>query len=473
MKPPFLSAVILAALAASSHAAAAGPRAGSLTVSTGPITLSLSDSVGRALDAATTVLKARIGDRLAAEQLLQGYAQFLPNLDAAGNYSQTRGNVYYISGPPSLVDTRARGYNYQVSSVLNLFSGLSDYGSFKSALGQRKAAALTLERVRQEIVLDVAQAYLQVQLDDRVTAIADENAKASRERQSLLEQQAAVGARSLADLYRQQAQTSSDEAFLIQARNKRRDDLILLLRRLRLDLGREYVLPQVALDSAAAGGPYDDEGPLVADALDARPDLRAAWNQIQAARGAVTAAESGFLPRLDLGWSMVSESWLLNTDLDNGTNELVGLPPQRSIGSQLSNQIDYTVGVTATWGIFDRLTTRFATKKAQAAAADAQIDYEDTRLQVEGDVKQAFGDFHAAELTLTAAREGLKAARESFAAVTERYAVSASSLLDLLTAQTALLQAESALAQAEVGFYLEGRQMEFALGRMPVVAPGS
>jgi outer membrane protein len=445
----------------------------SLTVSTGPVTLSLSDSVARALDAATEVLKARVGDRLAAEQLLQGYAQFLPNLDLAGNYSKSHGLIYYTSGAPTIVDSRNRGYAYQVSSVLNLFSGLSDYGSFKTALGRRKAAASTLERARQEIVFDVAQAYLQVQLDDRVTAIADENAQASRERQLLLEQQAQLGARSLADLYRQQAQTSSDEALLIQARNKRRDDLILLLRRLRLDLGREYVLPEVALDSAAAGGPYVDEAALVADALGARPDLHASWQTAEAARAAVTAARSGFFPRLDLGWSMLSSSRLLDTDLANGVNLLANIPAQRPFDTQLGNQIDYTVGLTATWGIFDRLVTRAASKQAEAAAADAEIDYEDSRLQVEGEVKQAFGDFHAAELTLDAARGGLKAARESYDAVKERYAVSASSLLDLLTAQTALLQAESSLAQAEVGLYLQGRQMEFALGRMPVVVHGS
>ena len=472
MRPALPCAVLLAALSAA-QSSAADVRSGSFAVSSAPVTLSLSDSVARALDAATPVLKARIGDRLAAEQLLQGYAQFLPDLDLFGTYSKARGTSYLTSGTPTTVTSRNRGYSYEVSSVLNVFSGFSDYGSFKGALGRRKAASLTLERARQEIVFDVAQAYLQVQLDDRVTAIADENAKASRERQDLLDQQAQLGARSRADLFRQQAQTSSDEALLISARNKRRDDLILLLRRLRLDLGREYVLPEVALDSAAAGGPYEDEEALVADALGQRPDLRAAWQQAEAARAAVTAARAGFFPRLDLGWSMLSTSRLLDTDVVNGTDVLATLPAQRPIDSQLGNQIDYVVGVTATWGIFDRLVTRAAAKQAEAAAADAQIDYEDVRLQAEGDVKQAFGDFHAAAQTLTAAREGLKAARESFDAVTERYAVSASSLLDLLTAQTALLQAESALAQAEVGYYLQGRQMEFALGRMPVVAPGS
>ena len=473
MKPVLFTVVLCAAVATASFAAASGARAESLTVATGPVTLSLSASVARALEEATVVRKARIGDRLAVEQLLQGYAQFLPNLDAAGGYSKARGISYLTTGTPTIVDSRNRGYGFQITSVLNLFNGFSDYGSFKAALDRRRAAALSLERARQEIVFDVAQAYLQVQLDDRVTAIADENAKASRERQLLLEQQAEVGARSLADLYRQQAQTSSDESLLIQTRNKRRDDLILLLRRLRLDLGREYVLPEVALDRAAAGGPYDDEAARVAAALGARPDLRAAWNQSEASRGAATAARSGYFPRLDLGWSMVSTSRLLDTDLVNGTDVLATLPAQRSFDSQLGNQLDYVVGLTVTWGLFDRLITRASSKQAEAAAADARIDYEDTRLQVEGDVKQSFGDFHAAESTLKAASEGLKAAREAYAAIKERYAVNASSLLDLLTAQTALLQSESALAQAEVGLYLQGRQMEFALGRMPVVASGS
>ncbi|HEX4046526.1 MAG TPA: TolC family protein [Elusimicrobiota bacterium] len=473
MRTALLPLVLCAALAGVRPAAAADARSESFTVSSGPITLSLRDSVSRALEAATTVLKAGIDDRLAAEELLQGYAQFLPNLDLTGSYSKARGVSYLTTGAPTVVDSRNRGDGYQVSSVLNLFSGFSDYGSFKSALDRRRAAALTLERARQEIVFDVAQAYLQVQLDDRVTAIADENAAASRRRQTLLEQQAQVGARSLADLYRQQAQTSSDQALLIQARNKRRDDLILLLRRLRLDLRRDYVLPEVALDSAAVGGPYDDEGALVAAALSARPDLRAAWNQAEAARGGATAARSGFFPRLDLGWSMVSTSRLLDTDIVNGADVLATLPAQRPLDSQLANQIDYTIGVTATWGLFDRLVTRAAAKRAEAAAADARIDYEDARLQVEGDVKQAFGDFHTAELTLAAAREGLKSARESYDAVQARYEVGASTLLDVLTAQTALLQAESALAQGEVGLYLQGRQMEFALGRMPVVASGS
>jgi outer membrane protein len=440
-----------------------------LTASTSPARLTLSGCVAKALADSVTVLKAGNLDRAAAEQLLQGYAQFLPNFDALGTYGKTRGVSYLTSAQPTVVDQRSRGYGYQLSSTLNLFSGLSDYGAFRSALGGRRAAALNLERAREQVALDVSQAYLQVKLDEEIVRFGEENLKASEERESLLEQQTQVGARGLPDLYRQQAQTSSDRSLLIDARNKRRDDLLALLRRTRDDLGRDYALADVVIDSASAGGPYDDEAALLSAAAEARPDLRAAFALAEAARGSATSARSGFFPRLDLGWTMAATSRLFDTDNVNGVDFVPAL--QQPMGNQLNQYIDYTVGVTATWGLFDRLITRAAAKQARAAADNAQLDYEDARLGVEEDVKQAFGDFHAAEQKLAAAQGGIKAARESYDATRQRYEVSASSLLDLLTAQSALLQAEAALAQAEIGFYLQGRQMEFALGRMPAVAP--
>jgi outer membrane protein len=447
-----------------------------LTASTASVPLTLSDCVAKALADAVTVLKAGNLDSAAAAQLLQGYAQFLPNFDVLGTYGQQHGMIYYAQSQPTLVDQRSRGYGYQLSSTLNLFSGLSDYGAFKSALGSRRAAGLNLERARQQVALDIEQAYLQVKLDEEIVRFGEENLKASEERESLLDQQTQVGARGLPDLYRQQAQTSSDRSFLIDARNKRRDDLLALLRRARFDMGREYALADVDLSSASVGGPYEDESALLSDAAEERPDLHASFDLVEAARGAVASARSGYFPRVDLGWTMAATDRIFDTN--NVTNVSgVGAPTdynmvppfQPSQASQLNDYVNYTVGLTLTWGIFDRLTTRAASKQAQAAADNALLDYQDAQLGVEEDVKQAYGDFHAAQQKLEAAQGGIKAARESYDATRQRYEVSASSLLDLLTAQSALLQAEAALAQAEIGLYLQGRQMEFALGRMPTV----
>ena len=46
-----------------------------------------------------------------------------------------------------------------------------------------------MTRAKQQISLDVAQSYLQVVLDQKIIDIADKNYKASKDRQTLLEEQ--------------------------------------------------------------------------------------------------------------------------------------------------------------------------------------------------------------------------------------------------------------------------------------------
>jgi outer membrane protein len=434
--------------------------------------LDLQQAVRRALQEATAVQKAEHAASAAGEALLQGYAQFLPEVDVAGDYQNQRGNFFYFQEGPVNVGMKAHGYDFGLNSSLNLFNGLSDYAGLRSALERRQAAKLTLERARQEIALDVTQAYLQIKLDERLIKVAEENLSASQERERLLDRQTELGARSLADLYRQQAQTSSDRAFAIQTRNRRRDDLIFLLRRLRLDPASDYALAEVDLDTATVPAAEGDEARLIAAAVKSRPDLNAAFGQFLAARKDALAAQAGFWPRLDLGWGMSSMARELFQSESNGVNYLIGVS-QEPLNDQLVDHVNYTVSLTATWSLFSRLTTRLAERKATLAAEDAEIDYQDLRLQVAGDVRQAAGDLRAADQTLDAARKGEKAAQQSYDATRTRYDVGASSLLDLLTAQTVLLQAKAALAQAEIGFYLQVRQMEFALGRMPSVAAGT
>src|SRR4051812_46724541 len=56
--------------------------------------LSLEKSIRFAVQATTGVLKAQGESEVSAQQLLQGYFQFLPNLQATGTYNRARGQTY-------------------------------------------------------------------------------------------------------------------------------------------------------------------------------------------------------------------------------------------------------------------------------------------------------------------------------------------------------------------------------------------
>jgi outer membrane protein len=251
---------------------------------------------------------------------------------------------------------------------------------------------------------------------------------------------------------------------LISARARAKNDLLLLLQRLRLDLLPTYDVADVALSSPPAQSPYGDEAELVREALARRADLDARTRLAAAASSDVTAARSGFFPQLNLVGEAMGSGTILERQLVNGVSSLPA--SQASLASQWGDNVLYSGGLTLSWGLFDRGATRLSLARAQKAASDAALDSQDARLQVESDVEQALNDYQAAVQQVASAEKGAISAQESYDAVAERYKVGASSIVDLLTAQSALVQAQAAQAQARIDFTLQERAIDLAVGTL-------
>ncbi|HVO32863.1 MAG TPA: TolC family protein [Elusimicrobiota bacterium] len=460
------SATPAAVMAFSTGAVVATPTTPVLESTADVIVLTLSQCVHIGLAHATDVLKAANDVQFTGTQLLQAYLQFLPSIDASAGYGWQSGRDYLTLGAPSFVSTTNRWAQYQLAGDFNVFNGLSDYAALRSGRQKKTSAELTLYRAKQQIALDITQAYLQVLLDRRIVTYGLTNVQASQAREALLQEQTRVGVKSLADLYRQQAQTSSDQLFLINARNRAHDDLILLLRRLRVDLARRYDILDVPLNEPPAANPYARADALVRQALHNRPDLAAAQSTAQAAQWDVATARGGYYPRLDLTADMNGGGRWLNRQTVGGVD--VAPASQPTLGHQLGSEIIYDAGAVLTWGLFDRYITRLAVARQTEAARNSDIDYEDRLLQVEGDVQTVMGDYDASLQQVDAADKGIQAAKEAYDAVQTRYTVGASSIVDLLIAQSALLQAQASDAQARIGYVLQDKTMQFVLGAIPV-----
>jgi outer membrane protein len=426
------------------------------------VELTVIDSIRMAIQKATSVLTAKNNVEVSGAQLLQSYGQFLPSVTAAPSYSYSTGTTYYAFGTPSLVNGTGSSLGFTLTCSLNLFNGIADYSNLKSMLLKKDAAELTLSRAKQQIALDIAQSFLQVVLDNKLVDIARKNLQESQAREKLLEAQTKLGARSLADLFRQQAQTSSDESFLLTQQNKTRSDQISFLYKLRTDITKRYHFIEPDLKETTAQEKFMDEANLLKIALENRSDLKASANLADAARWDVRLNWAGYLPRLDLVGTAVSGGRVLQSQVVNGVSVLPSSQPD--LGYQFWTQINYTVGLSLTWNLFDRFMTHQNVVKARINADNQDIFAQDKKNQVEGDVRNAFGSYQVAIQQLRASKKGLEAAQKAYAVMEGRYRVGASSFIDLITAQAALVQAESARAQALIDFQLQGKSVEFAIG---------
>ena len=428
------------------------------------VRLTLEDSVAEAVRGATIVQKARNEMGATGSQLIQGYAQFLPNLQTSAGYDFSQGKQLLTSATPTLVDARSHGASYQISSTLNIFNGLSDAAALSAAIARDKASRLSYARARQLIALDVAQAFLQTILDKEIVKIADKNLASSKGRERLLTEQARVGVRSLADLYRQQAQTSSDESFLTSSLAKERADELILLRKIRVDPARRYEFVAPKIDENPKKRPdFEDEGQLVDLALKSRPDLQSQAEIARAYHQDARVIRGGFFPRLDLGAVAFGGGRWLDSQTVNGA-DVTGLQSQ-SLGDQLSNNIVWTVGLKLTWNPFDRWVTKASVERANVTASNSELDTQDVRNQVVGEARQAYGEWRAALQQLETSAKGLTAAQKAYDTMNGRYQVGAASFIDLLTAQAALVQAGASRAQALIGFALQSRVVETVTGQ--------
>lgn len=438
-------------------------------------TLTLEDSIQKALKETTEVLKAQSDRDVTGTGVLQSYLQFLPNLTAQGTYNYLRGQSFYTNTAPTLVNGFNYGPAYTVSTTLNIFNGFSDVAGFNAAHSRRSASDKTLTRVEQQISLDIAQSYLQVILDQRLVLIAEENYKASVDRQTLLEEQTKVGIRNLSDLFRQQAQTASDESFLVNSRNRKETDLILFLRKMRINPDDKYALVEPPLEEqvqalrTAEPTSRDDQEKMIDDALHTRVDYQASQDVADATKSDVTSYRSSYWPRLDFAASYGATARHLDYQYVSGTGDVTPAS-QTPLGSQLQDQTYYTYGLVLTWTIFDRWTTSYQVERAKGAAYKAQLDSEDYRRQVIGEVKQAVNDLHTSVQNLLASEKGLVAARKAYEVSQGRYDVGQLSFVDLAVAQTALVQAQSARAQSLIDYELRKRTVDFAMGTTPTIA---
>ena len=448
--------------------------------------LTLEQSIATALTRATPVLSAQEDERAAAATVLRAYGQFLPTLSGiSSTYSET-GNPLLSSTALLPTNTTLYGLNVGLSTTYTLFSGTRDRAALRSAIAQREAAGLTLGRAREEIAYDVANAYYQVVLDDRLAAVARTTLDVSRSREAQLTAQVRAGMRAPPDLYRQQAQTRADEAAVIAADNRGDADRITLLRRLRFDPARPVAvtLPPATPDgtpalfapnvvAGASSSTVPNATPAVATAADvaalerealvARPDLAAAAAQRRAAGQQLRYAHGERLPTIGIEFDLVDQARLFGRAVQNGQNLLA--PGQRGAFSQLGSQVAGLLSLGVNLPIFDRHQARADEERAQVFAERSEVAESDVRDRIVGEVAQAAADIRASDLTARAAAAQVAAAEKAFAAVSGRYEVGMANFIDVASAQTALAQARAQREQATVNQSLARARLALATGR--------
>ena len=416
--------------------------------------LSLSDAVTIALHQNTSLIKSQNNLQINSGAVKSAYGNLLPNLSLNGSWNWQRitdkggeTQIDYFGRettlPPSELDTRS--YSISAGGNVTLFDGLSNIANIDQAKNNLESARLTLEKQKQDIILQTANYYFAIISYDSLLKYQDENLKYNQELLKEIKEKQQLKMVTLADVYSQEAQTANSELAYLQAKNNFEKAKITLLDYLSMDINKDYSfnLPSKSeYDSSLTSENYDE---LMQFALSHREDYLSQKYAVDASENQLTIAHSGFFPTLSGTYRISSAA----TNL-----------------SSIFNRKTYTLGLSLNLPIFSNWNTEYAVESADVGLQNSNEDLKQIERQVKSDVKNALLDLQTSRMQLDVSKKALISAKESWEIKKESYKVGAATYIDLQQTYNNYLQAINNDIQAQYNYFTKQFVLLNAIGNL-------
>ena len=321
----------------------------------------------------------------------------------------------------------------------------------RAAAAEAGAAGADIDTARADLRFEVTRAYWAVATSREAVRVLEESLARADAQVRDAQQRLDVGLVPPSDVLTFEAQRSSEELQLIEARNQMESSLVEL-RRLIGGAPEESIEVADPLDMPSGSMPTvpgnAEATRLVDEARKQRPELRALLLRFEGAQARQEAAATGRKPTVGLA---------AGYDFAKPNPKIF---PREDVW-----QTSWDVGFNVSWTFLDSGRTRAEVAEAGAAARAVEERQKELDTVISADVRQRVLDLRSAQAAVRAAETGVKAAAEARRVLGERFAVGVATTTDVLVAQEQLITAELARTRALASVRLAEARLQRALGR--------
>ncbi len=419
----------------------------------------------------------------AENTLLQTKAGALPTLNGSANHTYNFGrridpftNVFATN--------RVLSQNFSLSSNVNLISGLSNTQTILANQLSVIAARYNNDQLKNNISLQVTNAFLQIILADELLTIADNQLRLTREQSERGKLLYEAGRTAKGDFLQAEAQLANEELNVVTARNRLDLAKLTLAQLLSLESADEFDIVKPDFDKMPIELPPYNARDLFTTAAERQPGILGAEYQLKSAERGLRAARGGYYPSLSLfggigtGYSELSRTAIGSTIQQQNLGTFQGQPiiidvevptyEKTPFHNQLNQNFNRTVGFSLNVPIFNGLRTRTQVSQQKIAVENARLQHQITKNQLRRDIQTAWFDARSSYERYQATQKSVNALQEAFSYIQQRYDVGMVNALEFNTSKNQLLSAKSNLAQARYEFILRVKVLDFYQGK-PIV----
>jgi outer membrane protein len=390
---------------------------------------------------------------LLAEQaevnMKQARANLLPDLNASLNHGINQGR----SIDPftnQFVNQTVNFAGFGLNSGVILFNGLSMHNTVKQFATAYDASRMELQQAKDNLVLNVMLAYLQVLNTEDLLSAAVKQKEVSVEqlnRLQILDKQGAIIPSQVTDV---KGQLMNDELNILNLRNTLETAKLSLAQLMNVPYQTTMSLERINAEEFLSSYGLSSND-VYQTALQQFSLVKSVELRRKSFEYALKATRGRLFPIVSLGGNM-------QTNYSSVAANASGKIPYKD---QISNNVFYTVNLGVSIPLFNNLRARNNIKLADIAVRNSQLVEENTKVQLRQQIEQAHLNMTNAYERYKTLIEQVSAYNTSFKAAEARLTAGVGTTVDYIIAKANLDRANIALISSRYDFVLRKKILDF------------
>ncbi|MBN2568879.1 MAG: TolC family protein [Deltaproteobacteria bacterium] len=403
--------------------------------------LTLKESINIALDRSLIVDSAQEDIAVSELQEKGVRTSFYPKLSTAYNYMR-----FHDSPTSKVLGTQTgtqNNYSWSMEATQPVYTGGKISGNYRMSKLGVEISRMSEKRVKQDIVLEVKEAYFGILKAERILTVArqaEEQLKAHRDMaRSFFE----VGIIPKNDLLYSEVELANGQKNVVKAENG-----VALAKAKFNTILRRNIDDQLDVEDTLNYIPFRKEaGECIEAALKNRYIIKEYDLIVRQAGEAIVVAKSDFYPSV----SVV------------GNYSKYGDDPDLK-GSKYKDQEEWYLMAVANWNIWEWGRTKYNVSAEVSRERQARNTLENIRDQIALEVKNSFLLLREAEKHIMVAKVAIHQAEENYRINEERFREQVATSTDVIDAQTLLTRTKSDYYNALSEYNIAMARLERAMG---------
>ena len=413
---------------------------------------SLEQCIKYAIDHNIQIKQQTIQTKVQKNSLDQSKLSLLPTINGQASHDYSFGRALDQNTYTFYNQTVLQDYFY-LGGRTDLFNGLQNLNTIQKNKYELLAGEQDLQRIRDNVALSVALAYLQILLNKELVTANENQLNITLQQIEKTKKLVDAGSVARGNLLQIEAQAAQEELSLITMTNQLETSYLNLTQLLELEspAGFEIVVPEIIVEeNSVVTGNIDEIYNLAAQS---RPEIKSSELKLTASEYALKIAKGARSPSISLSHTFGTRY-----------SYIKDIPGFQSFQDQLKNNKNYGLGVSMSIPLLNGWQVNKNISNSKLSVESSQYTLEGSKKELYKNIQQAYTDAVAALKKYNASSKAVSSTEESFRYTEQKFSVGMITPVDYNVSKTQLLNAQSDMSQAKYEFIFKTKVLDFYKG---------